>query len=117
MCGCGQDSWCEGDCPCGCDHGSWAGQARQAQHFALQYQSMQERSANAFERGREHMREHMVRECFTHQDDLIKDIRKGVKRLPVRFYYIPDGGYWAEPKYWVTVDSVTALLDKMEGTS
>jgi hypothetical protein len=62
-------------------------------------------------------RERMKNECFTHQDDLIKDIRKGVKRLPVRYYYIPDGGYWAEPKYWVTVDSVIALLDKMEGSN
>lgn len=61
MCGCGLDEWCPGGCPCGCDHGSKAGQTRQAKHFALQYKDMRERASDAFDRGATHERELLAR--------------------------------------------------------
>jgi hypothetical protein len=55
MCGCGTDRWCVGYCECGCDHDTLEGQSRQAQHFALQWQSatnmMDARLRNAERRG------------------------------------------------------------------
>lgn len=46
MCGCGIIDWCSG-CTCGCDHGTPEGVLKQGKHFALQYQSMQERAMHA----------------------------------------------------------------------
>jgi hypothetical protein len=34
MCGCGTTTWCDGGCPCGCDHDTPKGMRRQGKHFA-----------------------------------------------------------------------------------